>query len=388
MRPKQPNAFVFILAAACAARLAYSADSTPSGLTWHALDPCLVGGSGWSTEGPVPGRLTARAQPLVRPPVWELSQCTAGFCIRFTTDSGEISARWTLRPPHFNVEHMPDTGIGGLDLYARDGDVWRWVGLARPTKPGSNQERILKAIPKETHEYLMYLPLYSAVAEIAIGVEEGSAFRFLPPNQLGPPIVFYGTSITQGASASRPGMAYPAILGRRLQRDVVNLGFAGNAFMDLELAPLLAEIPAAAYIIDCLPNMDAAMVKERTIPFVKLLRQLQPGIPIVLVESCTQQNAWFLPTIGENIAQNNQALREAFRALRSAHCHALYYVEGGALLEPTRESAVDGIHPSDAGMLSYADVLEPVLRRALKWRDKHGSSEVLPVKPGEGDKEP
>jgi len=83
------------------------------------------------------------------------------------------------------------------------------------------------------------------------------------------------------------GMAYPAILGRRLDRPTLNLGFSGNGTMDLEVAALLAELDAAVYVIDCLPNMNASAVAERTEPMVRRLRSARPKAPIVLVEDRT-----------------------------------------------------------------------------------------------------
>src|SRR5205823_11246646 len=90
------------------------------------------------------------------------------------------------------------------------------------------------------------------------------------------PVVFYGTSITQGGCASRPGMVHTAILGRRLDRPVINLGFSGNGKMEPELAALLAELDPAVYVLDCLPNLNAQEIRERVGPFVRTLRQARP----------------------------------------------------------------------------------------------------------------
>ena len=114
--------------------------------------------------------------------------------------------------------------------------------------------------------------------------------RLMPVN--GPvgnrkPLVFYGTSITQGGCASRPGMVHTAILGRWLDRPVINLGFSGNGTMDPEMADLMAELDPALYILDCLPNINAAQVAKRVVPFVRTLRKARPETPILLVEDLT-----------------------------------------------------------------------------------------------------
>src|SRR6185436_14505138 len=111
------------------------------------------------------------------------------------------------------------------------------------------------------------------------------------------PIVFYGTSITQGGCASRPGMVHTAILGRRLDRPVINLGFSGNGRMEPEMARLLAELDPAVYVIECLPNMSAKEVEERTEPLVRSIRTARPKTPILLAEDPTYCHAFLLPNV-------------------------------------------------------------------------------------------
>lgn len=336
-------------------------------LRWYDALSGAIGGKGWNDTTKPTDRLPAQAEAIVTTPVWELAHCSSGIFVRFATDAREITARWTLDQPMRRIEHMPPTGIAGLDLYARDNDTWRWVGLARPKDPLKNEERILAGIAAEKHEYLMYLPLYSGVDSLAIGVNTDASFAVLAPSEFdsGKPLVFYGTSITQGASASRPGMAYPAILGRRLNRTAINLGFASNGTMDLELAELLSEIDAAAYVIDCVPNMTLPMIEERTVPFVTVLRERRPEVPVVLVGCVEQQNAWFLPAINESIVARNAALHLAFETLTRGGLERVLYVDGSRLLGDEPDTAVDGIHPSDLGNTRIADALQPVLAHVM-----------------------
>jgi lysophospholipase L1-like esterase len=262
---------------------------------------------------------------------------------------------------------MSSAGASGLDLYARDGDVWRWAGLARPSGEGEDKARILVKIPEGYHEFLLYLPLFNGVNSLSIGVKPAAHVAKAPPADASrKPLVFYGTSITHGVAASRPGMACPSILARRLNRTSINLGFASNGTMDIELADLMAEIDAGAYVVDCLPNMDAESVAERTRPFVERLRKARPGTPIVLVENVEQSNEWLLPGIEEGIRERNRRLREAYDALCGAGVSDLYYVSGAGLLGSDGEGAVDGIHPSDLGFERMADGLEALLRRIVK----------------------
>jgi lysophospholipase L1-like esterase len=157
-------------------------------------------------------------------------------------------------------------------------------------------------------------------------------------------------------------MAFPAILGRRLDVPVVNLGFSGNGRMEPEVGALLAELDARVYGIDCLPNMRGPEVAKRAAPLVRQLRAARPAVPIVLVEDRTYTNTPFLPANRERHAASRAALKAAYEQLLSEGVPHLHYVEGEHLLGKDGEAATDGSHPSDLGMMRMADALEPVLR--------------------------
>ncbi|NNE34313.1 MAG: hypothetical protein HKN13_03700, partial [Rhodothermales bacterium] len=142
--------------------------------------------------------------------------------------------------------------------------------------------------------YTLYLPLYNGVDSLEVGVEEGAALEPLD-RRTEKPILFYGTSIMQGACASRPGMAITAILSRRLQMPIINLGFSGHGRMDPEIADLMAELDPAIFVIDCLPNMNASLIGDNAMPLVRKLRQARPDIPVLLVEDRAYTNAPFFP---------------------------------------------------------------------------------------------
>ena len=140
------------------------------------------------------------------------------------------------------------------------------------------------------------------------------------PRRTAKPIVYYGTSIVQGVGVSRPGRALPAILGRQLERPVINLGFSGLGKMEVALANLLSEIDAAAYVVDCLPNLDAVLITSRAGPFVQALRAARPTTPIILVEDRTYANAWTRPDLAERNADSHRCRPGALCGLRP-RCH-------------------------------------------------------------------
>jgi hypothetical protein len=331
------------------------------GLAWYDVQQWGVEGRAWSDTKRYFDRLPARAEGVVRAPVWSLSRHSAGMCVHFDADAPAIWARYTLLSASLGMPHMPPTGVSGVDLYARDDQgTWRWVGVSRPTAQEVKAE-LASDVPPGRRSYLVYLPLYNGVEKLEIGVPAGAPFEPVPP-RTAKPIVYYGTSIAQGACASRPGMAFPAILGRRLDRPVVNLSFSGNGRVDPEVVDLLAEIDAGVYCIDCLPNMQGPEVAERTEPLVHTLRKARPKTPIVLIEDRTYTNAWLSPSRRERHTASRAALKAAYEKLKAEGVEGLYYVEGEHLLGDDNEASTDGSHPSDLGMMRMADALEPVLR--------------------------
>ena len=326
----------------------------------------------WGLEGRILGdqdrlswfdRLPSSAQSKVTSNVWNLSRDSAGMMARFKTDGKSIHVHYKLTKDKLGMPHMPATGVSGVDLYARDSDGnWKWVQVTKPATQEVKAE-IISGLASGEREYAAYLPLYNGVEFVSIGVPKGSKFEGLAPREK--PVVFYGTSITHGASASRPGMVHTAILGRRLDMPVINLGFSGNGRMDKEVGEYLVQIDAAAFVIDCLPNMNPADVTKKCIPLVQQLRAAKPTTPIVLVEDRRFTNDWILPEKRQFHTDNHAALRTAYETLVKEGVKNLFYIPGDALYGTDTEGATDASHANDLGFMRQAEIFEPVLRRGL-----------------------
>jgi lysophospholipase L1-like esterase len=356
----------FFVAAVTCASVAAAAPGIPADAQWHDVTQWGVEGRGWGDQDRKRwfDRFPAKAEGSVKDVVWQLSRDSAGMVARFKTDAREIYARYTVSKQQLGMSHMPATGVSGLDLYARDdGGRWRWVGVTRPTQQ-TIEAVVVSGLAEGAREYAAYLPLFNGVESLEIGVPAGATFEGLPP-RAARPIVFYGTSITHGACASRPGMVHTAILGRRLDRPVLNLGFSGAGTMDAEVGSLLAELDAAIYVIDCLPNMGATDVTAKCRPLVMQLRAARPDVPIVLVESRRHTNSWALPALNRQHDANHAALKAVYEQLAKEGVTKLFYIEGDHLYGDDAEGATDGSHANDLGFMRQADVFEPVLRAAL-----------------------
>lgn len=343
------------------------AGGIPADTAWHDVTKWGVEGRGWGDQERKRwfDRFPAKAEAKVTPAVWSLSRDSAGMMVRFKTDAKAIYTRYTLAKTNLAMPHMPATGVSGLDLYARDTDgKWKWVQVTRPSAPKVETMIISDLAPGE-REYAAYLPLYNGIESLEIGVPAGAKFAGLAPRSE-KPIIFYGTSITHGACASRPGMVHTAILGRRFDRPVLNVGFSGNGRMDAAVGELLTEIDAAVYVIDCLPNMQPADVTAKCVPLVKQLRAARPNTPIVLVEDRRFTNDWITPNKKKFHDDNHAALRAAYEQLKKEGVAKLSYIPGDALYGTDTEGATDASHASDLGFLRQADIFEPVIRSALK----------------------
>lgn len=329
-------------------------------------------GQGWRDTKEPFDRLPARAEGRVREPVWSLSRHSAGMQVRFMTDAPEIRARWALTSPNLAMPHMAATGVSGVDLYVKneDGD-WRWLAVGRPDKQ-TNSVVLVSGLAPARREYLLYLPLYNGTRSAEIGVPSGYLVSAAGPWGPGSrrPILFYGTSILHGACASRPGMTHASILGRRYHRPHINLGFSGNGKMEPEMGDLIAELDPEIFVLDCLPNMNAAEVTERVEPFVRKLRTAHPSTPIVLVEDRSYADAFLVASKHQRNESSRAALRAAYARLRKAGIKNLHYLRGDRLLGDDGEGTVDSSHPNDLGFMRQADafakVLGPLLRRASR----------------------
>jgi hypothetical protein len=320
-------------------------------VTWVDARTLTVEGKGWTDTEDFYDRLPAKAKGVVPESVWGLSKHSAGLCVRFTTSSSVVHVKWEVTSEGLAMPHMPATGVSGVDLYARTDGGWRFVGNGRPAAVANEAT----FYPGQASELCLYLPLYNGTRSVQIGVPTDQTLSPAAPR--GKPVVFYGTSITQGGCASRPGMAYTNIFGRKLGVPIVNLGFSGSGQGEPELATLMSEIEAAAYVLDPLWNMSLELVQERIAPFVRILRAARPDTPIVLAEDCTIRGN--VPTA------KGKLLRDIHAQLQQEGIGNLHFVSADGMMGPSDEGTVDGCHPTDLGFMYQAEVFAAALKPIL-----------------------
>lgn len=303
---------------------------------------------------------------VTRRSVWDLGKNTSGLAIRFNSNSTSISATWESLGD-LSMNHMTDTGVKGLDLYAWENNKWQYVRSGRPDGKKTEQEIISSMTPKD-REFMLFLPLYDGLVSLSIGVD--SLSRISPPRMNIPvrenPIVVYGTSITQGGCANRPGMSYTNILTRYLNREFINLGFSGNGQLDYEIAEVMAKRDdVGLFILDFVPNVTDVMIKEKTKHFVDILRKEHPHTPILLVESITFSHSLFSTETAHEQSAKNSALLTEYKEMMEAGDENLYYLPTDNLMNSDGEGAVDGVHLTDLGFQHLADAILKVINAIL-----------------------
>ncbi len=327
----------------------------------------IVFNQAWAEELASPyHRLPKRAKKVVRKRVWELSNNSAGLCLRFKTNAQHIKVHYKVKGdtdfPHFSM-----TGVRGIDLYYKSEGQWlRTIDYCSLDNPCHYDYHINNLEQGKEQEYQLYLPLYEEVLDLKIGVEEQANFEFIYPQKHIKRILAYGTSICQGACVSRAGLSWANILGRRLDCELINLGFSGNGKLEPEVLDFVSEVEADLYILDCLPNLEPKKddVYQLTLDAVDKLRSKQPNTPIILTEHLGYANTQTNKYQNDKVVKLNSELRRAFEDLRCSGEQNLYLLRQETLAFDDN-SFVDYVHPNDYGMLLYAKAYESLIRAIL-----------------------
>ena len=294
-----------------------------------------------------------------------LLHCSAGMQFRFRAEANKLRFRWKPRGGSLSMDHMPASGVSGIDVYRRGADGrWRYVKTGRIQSADGGA---LDVDWTPGDECIVDLPLYNGVSSFRLGVDRDARVSPAGPRRSGveKPVVFYGTSITQGGCCSRPGVSFVNLVGRALDVPVVNLGFSGSGVMDLELADVIARIDASCYVLDCVWNMRGWKM-DRFAPayesFVRRLRELRPGVPIVLAE---KSDVYCGPRIDKD-----DFVRDFARRLSEEGWKGVVYLPRDGMYDQSGEGSVDGIHPNDLGMATMARAYGGAVREALGLRKR------------------
>ncbi len=340
-----------------------------AGLVWKSPKekPFQIAGLAWFAKDRAWKRTPVKPKERLPEMVESLAQQTAGAQIRFETDSRRIAVRVRLPRVH-GMDHMPATGECGFDCYVGLLGVMRYGGTVRYDRTQVRYESmVFETDAPGRRAITLHFPLYCGVKDVRVGLARGA--KLWPPKPLGGRVVVYGTSITQGGCASRPGMCWTNIASRKLGVEFINLGFSGNGRGEPEVARTIAEVPGVdLYILEYEPNCVSTEKFKETLPvFLRILRRAHPKTPILVASRVHYARDLWSAECRKAGRERRAFQRRAIAKLRAAGDKRLFFFDGSTLLGPDfEECAVDGVHPTDLGFTRIAAGMIPWIRKALK----------------------
>ena len=312
-------------------------------------------------------RLDVDRYPALTPTVRTYYGFSTGLAILFRTDSRNISARWTStdRQPAPNL-----TGIAskGLDLYIEQDGQWVFAGVGAPKRGSTTHEANLISDMAEGEKLcLLYLPLYDKLSSLELGVDSCATIEAVA-SPMRHKLIVVGSSITHGISASRPGMAYPARLGRTLGCDVANLGASGQCKLEPFYARIVADSEADLFLFDVFSNPSAEQIRERLIPFVDTIRAAHPDVPLIFFQTEVRETGNFNLTRRDFEARKRAAAEEMMQQLEQRGYRNVYFLDVMDL-GTDHEATSDGVHPTDLGFERFLEKMLPQVQAVMQ---KHG----------------
>jgi lysophospholipase L1-like esterase len=307
-------------------------------------------------------RLPKAEIPAMNSGVQGLAWHTAGGMVRFRSDSPCVAVQAELRAPG-SMNHMPRSGSSGVDLYVGQGRAKRFRKTAIPG-PGVKEYSALLFTGDAgmMREFTLNFPLYNGVRSLRVGISPKAQMMAPSPFAIEQPILFYGSSITQGGCASRPGNAYAHILARWFDANLVNYGFSGSARAEQEMARLVARIPQSVFVYDYDHNApNVKHLADTHVPFFRTIRQARPDLPVVMVSR---------PDFDGNLAESRarrEIIRTTYEQAKANGDKQVFFVDGETLFGTADRDActVDGCHPNDLGFMRMAEAIRPTLAKAL-----------------------
>ncbi len=275
-------------------------------------------------------------------PLMKISRISTGGVVRFRTDSRRIAVRCKNKDVYYSAIRAIAAGLG-FDLYSGK----RFISNYRPNTGAEHTDMEAEALGGGMHDYSLYMPIYSGIEELEIGILKGCRMEKPTPHRISEPIVFYGSSVTHGSCASRPGRTYPAIVTRMLDAHMINMGFSGNALGETEIAELIGKTEASAIVLEYDHNAQTVEYLEKTHGrFFEIIRRCHPRTPVVMMSRPHFNAEW-----EEDAALRRNVVRETYlNALKSGD-KAVRFIDGMSIFpaETAADCSIDLIHPNDIG---------------------------------------
>ena len=286
----------------------------------------------------------------------KLMTYASGIAIAFKSDSPSIS----FIPTYGEIKLSPATAVvssRGFDLYIKDtegkyGPAGNWVFAESHGGRADNPATIKDCLDTSMKEFLLYLPTYSEVKALKIGVEKGYKIAKIE-NPFRHRIAIFGSSYTHGACTSRSGMTYPAQLSRMTGLQFLSLGCSGNCKLQKHFAEALAAADVDAIVFDAFSNPSAGMIENTLFPFIEIIQKSHPDIPLIFQQTIYRETRNFNAEKDASEAEK-MAMAEKMMKLAMEKYKNVYFIVPNAA-SATHDTSVDGTHPGDYGYWIWAE---------------------------------
>lgn len=289
------------------------------------------------------------------------SKLTSGGTIRFRTNSPCLTLRATLAYSS-DMNHMPRAGSAGFDVYRNAGKSIAYMKTIQPWHDQKTLETLInKGMDENMRDWTVYMPLYGSASKIEIGIAPGAKLEPPTPHAVTKPILFYGSSITQGGCASRPGNNYTTMLCRAVDAPQINLGFSGCAKGEPAVAEAIASLDLAAFVMDYDHNAPTIEhLKDTHEKFFKIIREKNPNLPVIIMSKC---DFWG----SKSDRERRDIIKQTYDNAVKAGDKKVWFIDGETLFDKEDRDActVDRCHPNDLGFYRMFKVALPVLENAL-----------------------
>ncbi len=292
------------------------------------------------------------------------SKKPAGLYIVFKTNSSQISASWENEPQRMG-DNMTGILQQGLDLYIKANGKWKFATVGRVSTLPENNSRtrtLISHLPEGEKECLLYLPGWCRLSKLEIGVDKNAHVEGMP-SPFRHKVVVHGSSITHGASASRPGLTYTAILSRNLGIDFINFGFSGECKMQPQFLEFLKSVEADAFIFDAFSNPTASEVEERLEGFASELVKAHPGKPLIFLQTPNYFEQNFSTSAYEKRKKRYDAVCRIMKQLEKEYKDVYFLNVPNVLGE---DASIDNSHPTDLGFYRFVNAYQPKIAKILK----------------------
>ena len=309
-------------------------------------DPFRIHGVFW--ENGMFRRMPEEVAKSVNEGVYGLHSNGAGGRVRFVTDSPYVAIKTEYIPG--KMPHFAFSGSAGFDMYVRTGEENQYMGTFMPPLDViDGYESVIDFVESGEREITINLPLYSSVKKLYIGLKEGCILKEAPEYRVKKPVVYYGSSITQGGCASKPGSSYESILSRRFDCDYINLGFSGSARGEETIVEYIKGLDMSVFVLDYDHNAPSTEhLRQTHNKMFKAIRAAQPTLPIVIMP----RPKYYL-TAEEEI--RFEIVHNTYIEAKAAGDENVYFISGRQLMELVGDNGtVDNCHPTDSGFFSMA----------------------------------